>query len=104
MRRPNQAGISIVSMVAAAAEHADIAILPDGSLELDANQRVLGKGPADFVMRDFDEIGLGEHTHHFLAEPAVGRLEIRLRSAGVRIDLRVEVKYASRSRSSCWKY
>ena len=79
-------------LVAAAAEHADVAILLDRSLELDSHQSVLGKGPSDFVMRDLDEIGLGEHTDHLLAQPAIVRLEILLRSAGPRIDLGVEVK------------
>ena len=43
-------------------------------------------------MRDLDEICLGEHADHLLAQPAIPRLEILLRSAGPRIDLGVEVK------------
>ena len=78
--------------VAAAAEHADVTILLDRSLELDSNQSVFVKGLDDFIMRDLDEIGLGEHTHHLLAQPAIGRLVILLRSAGPRIDLGVERK------------
>jgi hypothetical protein len=53
---------------------------------------MLGKGPHDLIMRDLDEIGLGQDADEFLAEAAVRRFEIGRRTAGLRIDLRVEVK------------
>jgi len=75
-----------------ATEHADVAIISNGRLELDADPGVLGKGPHHLVMRDLDEIGLCQDADELVAETAIGRFEIRRRTAGLRIDLRVEVK------------
>ena len=78
--------------VMAAAEHADTAIVLDRRLDLHPHPGVLGKGAHDLVMRDLDEIGLGQDADEFLDEAAVSRFEIRRRTTGLRIELRVEVK------------
>jgi len=76
----------------AAPEHADVAIVLDRRLDLDAHQRMFAKGADNLLMRDFDEVGLLEDPDEFLAQDAIGTLEIVRGAMSCRGDFRVKVK------------
>src|SRR5215813_13677506 len=73
-------------------EHADVAIVLDRRLDLDAHQRMFAKGADNLLMRDFDEVGLLEDPDEFLAQDAIGTLEIVCGAMSCRGDFRVKVK------------
>ncbi len=78
--------------VVPAAEHADIAIILDRRLDLHPYPGALAKGFRDLLMRDLDEVGVGQHADEFVAQLAVGRAQILGRAELVRIDLGIEVE------------
>ena len=78
--------------VAAAARHADIAIILDRRLDLHPHPGALGKRFCDLLMRDLDEVGVSQHADKFIAQLPVGRAQILGRTELVRIDLGIEVK------------
>ncbi len=78
--------------VVPAAEHANVAIVLDRCLDLHPHAGPLGKGTRDLVVHDLDEVGLRQDTDEFFAQAAIGRIEVLRGAAGLRIDLRVEVK------------
>ena len=78
--------------VAAAAEHADVAIILDRRLDLHPYPGALGKGLCDVLMRDLDEVGIGQYADEFVAQLPVGLAQILGRAELARVDLGIEVK------------
>src|SRR5262249_54563180 len=67
-------------------------IVLDRRLDLDAHQRMFAKSAHDLGMRNLGEIGLRQDSDEFIAQGAVGRIEVFRRAKRVRTDLGIKVE------------